>query len=59
MTQLSGGSGGDTFWPDMAATVLRNMLSLARAYSCTEPGKAAARRTQAHQSLRGTAIAAR
>ena len=44
MTQLSGGSGGDTFWPDMAATVLRNMLSLARAYSYTEPGKAAARK---------------
>lgn len=44
MTQLSGGSSGDSFWPDMAATVLRNVLSLARAYSYTEPGKAAARK---------------
>jgi hypothetical protein len=43
MTQLSGGQGsGDSFWPDMAATVLRNILSLARAYSNTAEGKAAA-----------------
>ncbi len=41
MTQVSGGSGGDSFWPDMAANVLRNVLSVARAYSFTEQGKAA------------------
>jgi hypothetical protein len=46
MTQLAGGQGsGDSFWPDMAANVLRNVLSIARAYSFTEHGKAAAART--------------
>lgn len=44
MTQLSGGKGGDSFWPDMAANVLRNVLSVARAYSFTEQGKAAAKK---------------
>ena len=42
MTQLSGGNGGgDSFWPDMAANVLRNVLSVARAYSFTEAGQGA------------------
>ena len=46
MTQLAGGHGSsDSFWPDMAANVLRNVLSIARAYSLTEHGKAAAART--------------
>ncbi|MBX3607303.1 MAG: type IV secretion system DNA-binding domain-containing protein [Piscinibacter sp.] len=40
MTQLSGGSGGDSFWPDMAANVLRNVLSVAQAYALTELGQA-------------------
>jgi TraM recognition site of TraD and TraG len=45
MAQLSGGGGGgDSFWPDMAANVLRNILSVARAYSMTEAGIAAATR---------------
>lgn len=44
MTQLSGGHNGDSFWPDMAATVLRNVLSVARAYAYTEHGRGAFRR---------------
>jgi hypothetical protein len=40
MTQVSGGSSGDSFWPDMAATVLRNVLSVARAFALTEAGQA-------------------
>lgn len=40
MTQISGGSGGDSFWPDMAANILRNVLSVARAYALTEQGQA-------------------
>jgi hypothetical protein len=44
MTQLSGGQGGDSFWPDMAANVLRNVLSVARGYSFTDQGRAAARK---------------
>lgn len=40
MTQLSGGGGGDSFWPDMAANILRNVLSVARAYALTEKGQA-------------------
>ena len=45
MAQLSGGGGSsDSFWPDMAANVLRNVLSVARAYGATEAGLAAANR---------------
>lgn len=44
MAQLSGGGGGDSFWPDMAASVLRNVLSLARAYGATEAGLASTAR---------------
>ncbi|HUA87986.1 MAG TPA: type IV secretion system DNA-binding domain-containing protein, partial [Steroidobacteraceae bacterium] len=44
MAQLGGGS-GDSFWPDMAANVLRNVFSLARAYGMTEAGLAAANRS--------------
>lgn len=48
MAQVSGsGSGGDAFWPDMAATVLRNVLSVARAYGMTEQGKTAVQKTGA------------
>lgn len=40
LTQLSGGDGGgDSFWPDMAANVLRNVLSLGQAYGFTERGQ--------------------
>jgi len=45
MSQLSGGGGsGDSFWPDMAANVLRNVLSVAYAYAQTDPGREAAAR---------------
>ena len=45
MAQLSGGQGGgNSFWPDMAANVLRNVLSVARAYAHTDHGKAAFKR---------------
>lgn len=47
MTQVSGGQSGDSFWPDMAANVLRNVLSVARAYAYTEHGKGAFRRVGA------------
>ena len=48
MAQLSGGQGGgNSFWPDMAANVLRNVLSVARGYGHTEHGKAAFKRTGA------------
>jgi hypothetical protein len=47
MTQVSGGQSGDSFWPDMAANVLRNVLSVARAYACTEHGKGAFQRVGA------------
>lgn len=40
MAQVSGGANGDSFWPDMAANLLRNVLSVARAYSLTEKAKA-------------------
>jgi hypothetical protein len=40
MTQVSGGGSGDSFWPDMAATVLRNVLSVAQAYGRLEQGAA-------------------
>jgi hypothetical protein len=40
LTQISGGSSGESFWPDMAANVLRNVLSVAQAYSLTDKGKA-------------------
>jgi hypothetical protein len=43
MSQLSGGgAGSDSFWPDMAANVLRNVLSVARAYALTDAGQEAA-----------------
>jgi TraM recognition site of TraD and TraG len=44
LAQLSGGHNGDSFWPDMAANVLRNVLSVARAYAYTEHGRGAFRR---------------
>jgi hypothetical protein len=40
MTQVSGGTDGDSFWPDMAANLLRNILSVAQAYALTEEGAA-------------------
>lgn len=48
MAQLSGGQGGgNSFWPDMAANVLRNVLTVARAYEQTEHGKGAFQRVGA------------
>jgi TraM recognition site of TraD and TraG len=47
MTQVSGDGSGDSFWPDMAANVMRNVLSVARAYALTEHGKGAANRVGA------------
>mgnify|MGYP002620679468 CR=1 FL=1 len=39
MTQL-GGAASDSFWPDMAASVMRHALTIGRAYAETEHGKA-------------------
>lgn len=47
LTQMSGGDVADSFWPDMAATVLRNVLSIARAYALTEQGRDSLGRTGA------------
>lgn len=38
MTQL-GGASSDSFWPDMAATVMRHALTIGQAYARTEAGK--------------------
>jgi hypothetical protein len=47
MNQLAGGgASGDSFWPDMATNVLRNVLSVARAYAVTDAGRAAAAKEQ-------------
>ncbi len=38
--QQVGSGGGDSFWPSMATTVLRHMLTIGRGYSQTEAGAA-------------------
>lgn len=41
MRQTKGGEGGDSsFWPDMAADLLRNCATIARAWECTDDGLA-------------------
>lgn len=40
LTQLSAGERGDSFWPDMAATLTRHMLTIGQAYAQTDQGKA-------------------
>ena len=42
LTQMGGGE-GDSFWPDMAANVMRHMLTIGRAYAATPEGEAAAK----------------
>jgi hypothetical protein len=42
--QQMGGGGGDTFWPDMAANIMRHMLTVGRAYGLTAKGQAEAAR---------------
>ncbi|MFN3607441.1 MAG: type IV secretion system DNA-binding domain-containing protein [Hyphomonas sp.] len=42
LTQMGGGR-GDSFWPDMAANVMRHMLTIGRAYAETPEGQAEAR----------------
>lgn len=39
LTQMGGGR-GDSFWPDMAANVMRHMLTIGRAYAATPAGAA-------------------
>lgn len=38
--QQLGGGRGDTFWPDMAANIMRHMLTIGRAYGVTAKGAA-------------------
>jgi len=38
-----GGFTGDSFWPDMAANVMRHMLTIGRAYAATPEGQAEAK----------------
>ncbi|MCR2832398.1 type IV secretory system conjugative DNA transfer family protein [Parerythrobacter lacustris] len=38
-----GGASGDSFWPDMAANVMRHLLTVGRAYGATPEGEAAAK----------------
>lgn len=42
LTQIGGGR-GDSFWPDMAANVMRHMLTIGRAYAATAEGQAEAK----------------
>lgn len=42
LTQMGGGR-GDSFWPDMAANVMRHMLTIGRAYAATPEGQAEAK----------------
>jgi hypothetical protein len=42
LTQMGGGR-GDSFWPDMAANVMRHMLTIGRAYAATPEGEAEAK----------------
>ncbi len=39
LVQMGGGGGKESFWPDMASTVLRHMLTIGRGYAETEAGK--------------------
>lgn len=39
-----GGAQGDSFWPDMAANVMRHALTVGRAYAVTPEGEAEAKR---------------
>ncbi|SRR5579862_3515628 len=39
LTQI-GSTGNDSFWPDMAASIIRHMLTLGRGYAQTDGGKA-------------------
>jgi hypothetical protein len=43
LTQI-GNTGNDSFWPDMAASIVRHMLTLGRGYALTEAGKAETKR---------------
>ncbi|SNS32272.1 TraM recognition site of TraD and TraG [Sphingomonas laterariae] len=43
LTQV-GGAQGDSFWPDMAANVMRHALTVGRAYAATPEGEAEAKR---------------
>ncbi len=40
LRQASGSGGGDSFWPEMAANILRHMLTLGQAYARTPKAKA-------------------
>ena len=40
LNQVGAGGSGDNFWPDMAANVLRHILTIAQTYRLTEAGKA-------------------
>ncbi len=40
--QQAGGRSAESFWPDMAANVMRHMLTIGRAYALTDKGKAEA-----------------
>lgn len=42
LAQMGGGR-GDSFWPDMAANVMRHMLTIGRAYAATPEGQAEAK----------------
>lgn len=42
LTQV-GGARGDSFWPDMAANVMRHLLTIGRAYAATPEGAAEAK----------------
>jgi hypothetical protein len=42
LTQMGGGR-GDSFWPDMAANIMRHMLTIGRAYAATPEGAAEAK----------------
>ncbi len=42
LNQMGGGR-GDSFWPDMAANVMRHMLTIGRAYAATPEGQAEAK----------------
>lgn len=45
LRQMGGGESQDSFWPDMAATVLRHALTIGKAYAATPAGQAESGRT--------------